>query len=244
MRANRMAAINVGLGLCLSVLVACGGAGASGPPIASPTATGESSNAAVDSSNPALGTPSAGSHATPTAAPTVNTRPSTTAGSSPAPTFATESNPPGDIPDNQAFVSYTGAGFTVQVPEGWSRVQSHAGAGVVYTDKLNSITIKPGAGDLTSQTAKAQLRALTGPVPAFAPGAVSTVRRNAGSAVLLTYQADSAPNPVTSKVVRDAFEQYIFSKSGRHVQLILAGPVGADNVDPWRKVTDSFRWTA
>ncbi|MDT7564604.1 MAG: hypothetical protein QOG76_3228, partial [Pseudonocardiales bacterium] len=25
--------------------------------------------------------------------------------------------------------------------------------------------------------------------------------------------------------------------------LTLSGPKGADNVDPWRKVTDSLRWT-
>ena len=65
----------------------------------------------------------------------------------------------------------------------------------------------------------------------------------AGSAVLITYQADSAPNEVTGKVVADAVERYEFWDNGTTVVLTLSGPVGADNVDPWRTVTDSFRWT-
>src|SRR4051812_8800504 len=52
---------------------------------------------------------------------------------------AHEVSPPGDIPDNQAFVRYSppGAQFSVKVPEGWARV-SAAGA-VTFTDKLNSV---------------------------------------------------------------------------------------------------------
>jgi hypothetical protein len=78
----------------------------------------------------------------------------------------------------------------------------------------------------------------------FAPGDVTSVQRPAGSAVLLTYQADSAPNEVTGKVVTDAVERYEFFSGGSEVVLTLSGPVGSDNVDPWRTVTDSFRWTA
>lgn len=39
-----------------------------------------------------------------------------------------ESNPAGDIPDNQAYVTYTPAqgGFTVKVPEGWAQTTVEA----------------------------------------------------------------------------------------------------------------------
>jgi hypothetical protein len=60
--------------------------------------------------------------------------------------------------------------------------------------------------------------------------------------VLLTYQGDSAPDPVTGKVVHDAFERYFLHRSGRQVDLTLSGPVGAYNADPWRIVTGSLRW--
>ena len=59
---------------------------------------------------------------------------------------AAEANPPGDIPDNQAFVLYTAAdhSFTMKYPEGWARTDS--GAGVVFSDKFNSITVAPTTG--------------------------------------------------------------------------------------------------
>jgi hypothetical protein len=42
--------------------------------------------------------------------------------------------------------------------------------------------------------------------------------------------------------VLTAVERYAFWRSGREVVLTLSGAKGADNVDPWRMVTDSFRW--
>jgi len=47
---------------------------------------------------------------------------------------------------------------------------------------------------------------------------------------------------VTGKVVRDAFERYTFYRAGKRVDLTLSGPTNADNVDPWRIVSDSLRW--
>ncbi|MEU5257143.1 hypothetical protein [Streptomyces longwoodensis] len=79
-------------------------------------------------------------------------------------------------------------------------------------------------------------------VPKFASPKVSQVPRTAGPVVLLTYQGDSAKNPVTGKVVRNAFERYAFYRQGHEVDLSLSGPVNADNVDPWRIVSDSFAW--
>ncbi|WP_406227603.1 hypothetical protein [Streptomyces anthocyanicus] len=162
----------------------------------------------------------------------------------PAPT---ESNPPGDIPDNQVFVAYrpTGGftGFTVKVPEGWARTDK--GGTTVFTDKLNSVTIATAnastAPTVTSvkDTVAPQLR---GQMSKFASPKVSQVPRKAGPVVLLTYQGDSAKDPVTGKVVRDAFERYAFYQKGHEVDLTLSGPANADNVDPWRIVSDSFAW--
>ncbi len=57
-----------------------------------------------------------------------------------------ESNPPGDIPDNQAFVVYTAAdqSYSVKYPEGWARTT--AGPEVMFSDKFNSITLSPHDG--------------------------------------------------------------------------------------------------
>ncbi|MFE0523209.1 hypothetical protein [Streptomyces sp. NPDC058954] len=160
----------------------------------------------------------------------------------------TESNPPGDIPDNQMYITFrptsgSFTGFTVKVPEGWARTGQ--GSSTVFTDKLNTVRITaasvssaPTTGSVTN-TVVPRLRSQ---VPKFAAPKVSEVTRHAGRVVLLTYQGDSAKDPVTGKVVRDAFERYAFHRAGHEVDLTLSGPVNADNVDPWRMVSDSFAW--
>ena len=167
----------------------------------------------------------------------------TTAGSGVDPN-AREVNPAGDIPDNQVFVAYTPTGgYTVKVPEGWARTES--GGAVTFTDKLNSIRMEsvPASSAPTVQSAReSELPAIRASAKNFEVGNVSEVTRKAGAAVLLTYKADSAPDPVTGKVVHDAVERYEFWKASAEVILTLSGPDGADNVDPWRIVTDSFAW--
>ena len=177
----------------------------------------------------------------PSSAPATTAKPST----SPPSPIATESNPPGDIPDNQAFVSFSppAGGFTVKVPEGWAR--STTGAATSFSDKLNRIQVQATttATPLTAQTIDSQLvPKLRQQVPRFAMGKVSEVTRAAGRAILVTYQGDSSQDPVTGKVIRDAFELYLFHQGGRELALTLSGPTNADNVDPWKIVSDSVRW--
>lgn len=155
-----------------------------------------------------------------------------------------EVNPPGDIPDNQAFVPYSGKGFTVSVPEGWARTQQPSA--VVFQDKYNSITITSNtaaAAPTVASARRSELPAIQAKSKAFAAGAITSVQRKAGGALLITYHALSSVNPVTGKVANEAVERYEFWRAGREVVLTLSAPVGSDNVDPWRKVTDSFIWT-
>ncbi|MFE4821506.1 hypothetical protein ACFRFU_34695 [Streptomyces sp. NPDC056704] len=203
----------VGLVLVAAVTAGCSGS-SSGPPAASHASSGSGSGSGTTAG----------------------------AGAAPAPT---ESNPPGDIPDNQAYVAFrpSGGAFTVKVPEGWARTGQ--GGATVFTDKLNRVEIATASASsaptVTSVGSEVVPR-LRGQVPKFDGPKVSQVNRHAGSAVLLKYQGDSAADPVTGKVVRDAFERYAFYRQGHEVDLTLSGPVNADNVDPWRIVTDSFSW--
>jgi hypothetical protein len=164
----------------------------------------------------------------------------------PSPTTK-EVSPAGDIPDDQAYVAFTppGGGFSVKVPEGWA--QRTAGGAVSFTDKLNTIRIESHAAlaPLTAAAARSgELTRLARSVKGFKPGKVSTVTRRSGSAVRITYIASSPADPVTGKTITDAVERYVFFHQGRAVVLTLSGPKGADNVDPWRLVTDSVRWSA
>jgi hypothetical protein len=151
----------------------------------------------------------------------------------------------GDIPDNQVFVPFAAAGtsFTVSVPQGWA--QSTAGTATVFTDKFNSVRIdvqpRATAPDIASVLTQDVPR-LQAATAGFVLGDVRAVSRSAGPAVLVTYAATSARDAVTGKSVTEAVERCVFWKAGQEVALTLSGPQGADNVDPWRKITDSFRW--
>jgi hypothetical protein len=160
---------------------------------------------------------------------------------------APEVNDAGDIPDNQVFVPFAAPDgtFSVSVPEGWAR--SGDGSATVFTDKFNSIRIeaqdRATAADVAAVRAEVVPR-LQASVPGFALGEVRLVQRRGGPDVLLTYEADSPPNPVTGKSVRQSVERYAFWHGGSEAVLTLSGAKGADNVDPWRTVTDSLRWQA
>jgi hypothetical protein len=158
---------------------------------------------------------------------------------------APESNPAGDIPDNQAFVEFTPPGglFTVSVPEGWARTTD--GAATIFTDKSNTARIetyaRATAPNIQSVSVE-ELPVIASSTAGYRPGAVSAVQRKSGQVMLVTYQGTSPSNPVTGKIGTAAIERYEFWRDGHEVILTLSGPVGADNVDPWRTATDSLQW--
>jgi hypothetical protein len=162
---------------------------------------------------------------------------SSSSSSKPVDPNAKETSPPGDIPDNQAYVAYSppGADYSVKVPEGWARTAK--GGVVTFTDKLNAIRMEELTAKGTSVTALARS------AERAKPGKVSIVKRNAGPAVRITYLAPGPPDPVTGKTPTDAVERYAFVRRGRQVVLTLSGPKGADTVDPWKLVTESLRWS-
>jgi hypothetical protein len=166
-------------------------------------------------------------------------------GSSPAtvPASSAEANPSGDIPDNQAYVKYSDPSghFSIALPEGWAR--SASAGSVTFSDKLNSVRIASSTGPQpTAQTAEAA--AVKTPIGTHtSAAAVSTAQRRSGAAVVVSYQSDAPANAVTGRVARDEVQSYTFWRNGIVVEVALAAPVGADNVDPWRMITDSFTWT-
>jgi hypothetical protein len=151
---------------------------------------------------------------------------------------------PGDIPDTQAYVVYQSPdGYHVSVPEGWAR--SQPAGGVLFSDKFNSIQVQVtsvSAAPSTSSAQSSEVPALATSVPCFQAGKVSQVARHAGPAVLIVYRSVSAADPVTGKFVHQDVERYEFWQAGKLAVVTLSSPLGSDNVDPWRKVTDSFAW--
>jgi len=172
--------------------------------------------------------------------------PGSTAGTKAANPNAPESSPAGDIPDNQAFVAFSppGTGYSVKVPEGWSRTAT--GGAVSFTDKLNTVRLeqaKASSAPTVDSVRTSLLPKLATSEKGYKAGTVATVQRTAGRAVRITYLALGKPDPVTGKTRIDAVERYLFFHNGREAVVTLSGPKGADNVDPWRTITDSLRWT-
>jgi membrane-bound inhibitor of C-type lysozyme len=154
-----------------------------------------------------------------------------------------EVDPPGDIPDNQAFVVQTGPGYVLKTPEGWARISKAAVQ--TFSDKYNSIQVQIAARKKAPTIASVKstdVSLLKTQVKGFKVGQVTKITRPAGQVILLTYRATSAPNAVTGKTVTNDVEHYVFWKKGKAAVLTLQAPQGSDNVDPWKLVTDSFKW--
>ena len=158
--------------------------------------------------------------------------------------LAPEKNPPGDIPDTQAFVEYSSPlGFALKVPEGWARAERHDG--VRFADKFNSVDVSvgpaPGAGDVASVNTLlvAQLVASGHAVSIVA---ISAAKLPAGSAVWVAYTDNSETNPVVAKRLRLEHHRYLIQRGNRLAALDLSAPLGADNADQWSLMARSFRW--
>ena len=157
---------------------------------------------------------------------------------------APEKNPPGDIPDSQVFVEYKSPlGFVMKVPEGWARADRADGAR--FSDKYNIVDLAVSKTDQAPNGAIAKTREaveLQKGGHAVEIKAVKEVKLKSGPAVLISYAANSAPNAVTGKQIRLEHDRYLMFKNGTLVTLDLSAPLGADNVDQWRLMSNSFQW--
>src|SRR5205085_2946268 len=161
---------------------------------------------------------------------------------------APEVNPPGDIPDTQAFVSYSNAsgGYKLEVPEGWARTET--ASSVSFVSKFDGVKVDVGNSPASQAKNAASVRANEAKViqaqgHAVAITGVSDVKLPAGNAVVIKYTSNSEPNAVTNKKVRQENDTYVFFRNGKEAMITLWAPQGADNVDQWQRMAKSFRWT-
>jgi hypothetical protein len=180
-----------------------------------------------------------------TASSTTTTTGTETAISSTERAVAPEVNPPGDIPDSQAFIKYTNAagGYQLEVPEGWARTES--GADVTFVNKFDgvSVAVTPASTAPTAVSARTtEAKQIQSQGHAATITGVSEVNLPGGKAVVIKYASNSDPNPVTNKRVRLENIAYIFYRKGKEAMLTVWAPQGADNVDQWKRISGSFRW--
>ena len=156
-----------------------------------------------------------------------------------------ESNPPGDIPDNLAFVPYrnNAGGYRFEHPEGWARVEH--GSSVQFTDKLNGASaevVSAASAPTVASARRDDVPRLRSSVPAFELRSVAAVTLAGGRAVLIVFRRNSNPDPVTGRQYRDEVQEFLLWKNGREIRFDLFGPVGADNVDAYRTMSNSLRF--
>jgi hypothetical protein len=146
---------------------------------------------------------------------------------------ANQANSAGDIPDTQAFVRYEGTGWSVLVPEGWARTQGGSAVTFAWNSDGEAIVSSPRADAATV------IRERFGATGTGTPR-VATV--GGQSATVFTFVSRSKPDPVTGKTLTLENQVYLFARGGRRAMLVLWAPKGADNVDQWKKISESFRW--
>jgi hypothetical protein len=172
--------------------------------------------------------------------------PATSAGSSGAGALSADarSAATGDIPDNQVFLVFhdTAAGYSMKYPEGWS--QSGAGRDVTIRDKNNLVHVSIASGGApTPASVTAQLHALERSQPTLRFRAPHIVQIGSSMAVKVLYTTQSPPNPVTGRRVKLIVDRYALARGGRVATVDLGTPVGVDNVDAYRLMIESFRWS-
>jgi hypothetical protein len=158
---------------------------------------------------------------------------------------APEVSPPGDIPDSQAFVKYanTAGGYQLEVPEGWARTEN--GADVTFVSKFDGVMVHVASASAAPTAASAQaseVKQIQSQGHAVTITGVSEVNLPAGKAVVIKYTSNSDANQVTNKRLRLENQVYLFYKNGKEAQLTVWAPLGADNVDQWNRMSNSFRW--
>jgi len=158
---------------------------------------------------------------------------------------AAEDNPPGDIPDNLAFVMYRNSAghYSFTHPEGWA--EKVTGTTVVFTDKLNGVMVMVGTRTAAATVAQARqmdVPALARSQSAFELRSVKAIAVGSAAGVKIVYRRNSAPAEVTGRQYRDEVERYELVSGGRELIVELFGPVGADNVDAYRTMIDSLKF--
>jgi hypothetical protein len=156
-----------------------------------------------------------------------------------------EKSPVGDIPDSQAFVNYTSVlgGYSIVEPEGWSRTEN--GSNASFIDKFNGVKVSMTSDSKPfniENIKNNQVKTLIANGRAITINEIKEVTLPSGKAVLVKYYSNSDPNPVSNKQIRLENQTFFFYKAAKVGSLTVWAPLGSDNVDQWKKISESWRW--
>ena len=75
------------------------------------------------------------------------------------------------------------------------------------------------------------------------PGKPQVVQLPSGPAIHVVCHVQGPPDPVAGKKPTLMIDRYVLGNKGRSATVNEATPVGVDNVDAYRKIIESFRWS-
>jgi predicted small secreted protein len=119
----------------------------------------------------------------------------------------------GDIPDNQAFLVFKNSSAGYSIRYPEGWARKGSGNDVSFEEKANVIHLTVANG-----------------APKSKPGEKTT------------FSQQSPPDPVTGKRLPLMIDRYEYGKGGKVAVLELTTPVGVDNVDAYKLISESFRW--
>jgi hypothetical protein len=147
----------------------------------------------------------------------------------------------GDIPDNQAFIVFRdgAAGYSMKYPEGWAQQGSGSQVTIRNNNNIVRVVVERRAPPSVSAISR-ELASLQGAQVQTGPQQLTIGRAKAFKVV---YRTESAANAVTGKRVTLTVDRYYLIHAGKVAIVDLGSPVGVDNVDAYRLMIQSFRWT-
>jgi hypothetical protein len=204
------------------------------------------------------GGPTALLSGSPSSAPTTNPSTSVTASTAPSasPSGAAASDAPsqppdtggsttaGDVPDNAVFLTYTDAahGFSVKYVEGWQVTTGPDGVVVHDKDSSATVAVVPSPSDVKTYISGTDLPAL-GVQAGFKLLRQDVFKVGTRAYDHVAYDLLSPPDPVTGKQVPSILDRYYVPGAKGLAVVTLSTPVGVDNVDAFRLMIESFKWS-
>jgi hypothetical protein len=221
--AKRLAAVTVG---SVTVLLAgCANATISASPVASSSSPPAASAATSDSA-------SSSAEAVFTPIPDASQAPDTGNGAA-----------AGDVPDNAVFLTYRSAAwrFSIQYVEGWQVRTVQDGVVIRDKDSSETVSIVQKPADVAAWVKGTDLPALQS-TAGFKLVKQNQVKVGSATYVHLAYHAQADPDPVTGKRVASTIDRFYVPGPGLAI-VTLSTPDGVDNVDAFRQMITSFKWS-
>ncbi|HEY3336311.1 MAG TPA: hypothetical protein VGK16_13850 [Candidatus Limnocylindrales bacterium] len=167
----------------------------------------------------------------------------------PSPTDSAATEPPGgttsgDVPDNAVFLTYKGSnpGFSIQYVEGWQVTPRADGVVIKDKDSSETVAIVAAPADVAAYIASTDLPALKAQA-GFKLVKQDTVKVGSSRYVHLVFHQQSPPDSVTGKQVPQTVDRYYVPGPNGLAVVSLATPDGVDNVDAFRQMIESFKWS-